>query len=193
MSKEAQEEQETTTGAAVEPAKKAAPKAAPAPAKKKPAEIDKELRDRYEGVELVLIDKNRLNWGVRGFALSLIPDDEGKVNNIAKVPKGLAPILLQIIDEAVTNQILAPKAMLDKAALAESQDVKSIQINEDVTVQELSQVDELLHLNETGLSKQLTELKRRGLVTREFMQTMLTEEKSGRNRASYIEIIERNL
>jgi hypothetical protein len=193
MSKEAQEEQETATGAAVEPAKKAAPKAAPAPARKKPAEVDKELRDRYEGVELVLIDRNRLNWGVRGFTLSLIPDDEGKVNNIAKVPKGLAPILLQIIDEAVTNQILAPKALLDKTALAESQDVKSIQINEDVTVQELSQVDELLHLNETGLSKQLTELKRRGLVTREFMQTMLTEEKSGRNRASYIEIIERNL
>lgn len=193
MSKEAQEPQDTETGAAVEPTKKPAQKAAGTPAKKKPAEIDKELRDRYEGVELVLIDKGRLNWGVRGFSLSLIPDDEGKVNNVAQVPKGLAPILLQIIDEAVTNQILAPRSQLDKKAFQDSQDVKSVPINEDVTVQELSQVDELLHLNEAGLSKQLTELKRRGLITREFMQTMLTEEKSGRNRSSYIEIIERNL
>lgn len=173
---------------ATENKKKPAPAA---PARKKPAEIDKELRSAYEDVELALIDPGRMNWGVTGFSLSRIPDDNGKVQNVAKVPKNLPPILLAIIDEAVRNRVLAPVSQLDKASLNASKNVQVTSINEDVQVQELSQIDELLHLSVAAFAKQLQELKRKG-TTKEFFETMLKEEAGGRNRQEYVELIKKS-
>jgi len=159
-------------------------------AKKKPAEIDKELRAKYEDVELTLIDLNRIQWGVEGYSLSRIPDDNGSLQNTKKVPKNLPTIVLMIIDEAVQNRVLAPTSQLDKQTIAASGDVQAVQINEDVRVQELTQIDELLHLNEVTFGKQMQEMKKKG-ITKEFLETMLAEEERGKNRPGYVDLIKK--
>jgi len=160
---------------------------------------EKKLRARYEGKEMALVDFNRIMWSSEQtmgddnkLFLTHSADHEKKPKSMSKVPKDLSLASLDAIDRAVRAGVLNFKDDLTKYQKERLGDIDITDLNEDGVVEEMEQIDYLLHLSTDAVSKELDKLEREK-IGKKFFESLLKEEQTGKKRDKYIELIERYL
>ncbi len=154
---------------------------------KKASKVD--FAKKYSGKEVMLSGKTNI-WGFGNiFNLSVIPDDEGSLNNKSKVPENAIPTFYEAVNKAVESGVLIVCDDASDKELQFASNIKVQEANKPEVVEELIVYDELLSKELPGLERELETMRKEGKKGKEFYQNLFNEEKSGLAREEYLEAI----
>lgn len=160
-----------------------------------PAKVEKQLRSKYGGKEIMLVARDRLIWStdMGGEIFLTHMPEKGKPKNRVKVPKDTSFWALRKIDSAISKGILSLVDSVGTRQKNQLDNVKVEDINEESTVEEMSTIDELLFMSADNMSKELENLQKEKKPGPSFYEKLLAEEENGRKRKSHIDIIKKYL
>lgn len=151
-------------------------------------ELEKELRERYVGKRIVLVGE-QLMWdsgGNNGLSLSKM-SSVNKGAHTAEVGSAISFNALRSIHIAVNQGVLALEANLSKKDRDLLTDIVEQDVNSTQFVEEMEDIDNLLHSDFATFRKNLASIEQNKRVGKEFYTRLLEEEKKGKNRKDFLE------
>lgn len=157
-------------------------------------QFEKDLRDRYVGKRLVLVGENVMwdSGGPSGLSLSKM-SSVNKNAHTAEVNSAINFNALRSIHAAVNQGVLAFEANLDKKDLDRLTDIVEQDVNSTQFVEEMEDIDNLLHSDSATFKKNLGNIEREKRVGKDFYKRLLEEEKKGKNRKDFLAEIEQRI